>query len=93
MPWGRYLIRHKGVVEVTFDSFAMCHTRVLPGGEVVRGAQGNFPLHYSQAWQNRNAVKRKTAQGDESLRADYSARCFEPAWYEACLSCFATHPL
>ncbi len=44
MPWGRYLIRHKGVVEVTFDSCAMCHTRLLPGGEVVRGAQGNFLL-------------------------------------------------
>jgi len=68
---GRYLIRQKGVVEVTFDACAMCHTRVLPGGEVVRGAQGNYPLHYSQAWQNKNTVKRNTAQGNESLRADY----------------------
>lgn len=58
MPFARYLIRQKGVVEVTFDGCAMCHSRVLPGGEVVRGAQGNYPLHYSQPWQNKNALLR-----------------------------------
>jgi hypothetical protein len=71
MPYGRYLIRRKGVVDVTFDGCGMCHTRVLPGGEVVRGAQGNFPFQHSQAYQNRNAVKRNTGQSDKSLRADY----------------------
>ena len=71
LPYFRYLIRKKGVLEVTFDSCAMCHTRVLPGGEVVRGAQGNFPFQPSQAWQNKILVKRNTAQSDEDLRADY----------------------
>jgi hypothetical protein len=42
MPYGRYLIRQKGVVEVTFDACAMCHTRVLPGGDVVRGGKETF---------------------------------------------------
>ena len=71
MPYGRYLIRKKGVVEVTFDACAMCHTRVLPDGRIIRGAQGNFPLQHSEAYQNRKAVQLHTAQGDDALRADY----------------------
>ena len=44
MPFARYVIRRQGQVEVGNLSCAMCHTRVLPGGVVVAGAQGNFPL-------------------------------------------------
>lgn len=47
MPFARYVIRRQGQVEVGNLSCAMCHTRVLPGGEVVAGAQGNFPLDAS----------------------------------------------
>jgi hypothetical protein len=71
LPYARYLIRKKGMIEVTFDGCAMCHTRVLPEGRVIRGAQGNFPFQHSEAYQNRKAMQLHTAQGDDSLRADY----------------------
>jgi hypothetical protein len=45
MPFLRYFVRKKGVVEVGTGSCASCHTRVLPDGSVVDGAQGNFPFH------------------------------------------------
>ena len=44
LPWFRYVVREKGKVEVGTLSCAMCHTRVVPGGTVVKGAQGNFPF-------------------------------------------------
>lgn len=44
MPFYRYVIRRKGEVEVGAFSCAMCHTRVMPDGMVIKGAQGNFPF-------------------------------------------------
>lgn len=44
MPFYRYVIRQKGQVEVGAFSCAMCHTRVMPDGTMIKGAQGNFPF-------------------------------------------------
>lgn len=44
VPFASYVIRKKGQVELGTLSCAMCHTRVLPDGAVVKGAQGNFPF-------------------------------------------------
>jgi len=44
LPYFRYVIREKGKVELGTVSCAMCHTRVMPDGTVIKGAQGNFPL-------------------------------------------------
>lgn len=44
MPFARYVIRKQGVVEVGSLACAMCHTRVMPDGTVLKGAQGNFPF-------------------------------------------------
>ncbi len=44
LPYYRYAIRKKGVVEVNLDSCNECHTRVLDDGTIVRGAQGNVPF-------------------------------------------------
>ncbi len=44
LPYYRYVIREKGKVEVTQDSCASCHTRVMPDGKVIPGAQGNVPF-------------------------------------------------
>ncbi len=41
MPLYRYVIRKRGQVEVTMDSCATCHTRVLPDGTAIQGAQGS----------------------------------------------------
>jgi hypothetical protein len=44
LPWFRYVVREKGKVEMGTLSCAMCHTRLMPDGAVVKGAQGNFPF-------------------------------------------------
>ena len=43
MPFSRYVIRKKGVVEVGSGSCVMCHARVMADGTLLKGAQGNFP--------------------------------------------------
>ena len=44
MPFSRYVIRKKGVVEVGSGGCLMCHARVMPDGTLLKGAQGNFPV-------------------------------------------------
>jgi hypothetical protein len=44
LPGYRYVIRTKGQVEVGSLSCASCHTRLMPDGTVIKGAQGNFPF-------------------------------------------------
>jgi hypothetical protein len=44
LPYFHYVIREKGKVELGTLSCAMCHTRVMPDGTVVKGAQGNLPF-------------------------------------------------
>src|SRR6185503_5387268 len=44
MPFSRYVVRKKGVVEVGSGGCLMCHARVLPDGTLLKGAQGNFPV-------------------------------------------------
>ncbi len=43
-PFVQYVIRKKGVVEFGAASCADCHTRVMPDGSIVIGAQGNRPV-------------------------------------------------
>jgi hypothetical protein len=42
MPFLRYFVRKKGMIEVGTTSCASCHTRVLPDGSVVNGTQATF---------------------------------------------------
>ncbi|HZO52418.1 MAG TPA: hypothetical protein VFB63_06870 [Bryobacteraceae bacterium] len=44
VPFYRYVITKKGTIEIGVFSCAMCHTRVMPDGSIVKGAQGNFPF-------------------------------------------------
>jgi hypothetical protein len=44
LPYFRYVVREKGKVELGTISCAMCHTRVMPDGTAIKGAQGNFPF-------------------------------------------------
>jgi hypothetical protein len=41
LPHFRYFIRRKGEVAVALPNCAGCHSRVLPDGKVIYGAQGN----------------------------------------------------
>jgi len=42
LPFVAYVIREKGKVELRALGCAMCHTRVMPDGTILKGAQGNF---------------------------------------------------
>jgi Di-haem oxidoreductase, putative peroxidase len=53
VPFFRYVVRKKGVVEVGQSSCGQCHIRVLPDGGVLKGAQGNFNLNRAVSYQNR----------------------------------------
>lgn len=44
LPFVRYVVRQKGKVELGVLACAMCHTRVLPNGLVLKGGPGNFPF-------------------------------------------------
>jgi hypothetical protein len=46
VPGNRYIIRKKGVLEVGINACMGCHTRVMPDGSYLPGAQGvvDFPL-------------------------------------------------
>jgi len=48
--FGSYVIRELGKVELGQVSCGMCHTRVLPDGSVIKGAQGNLPFDRSIAF-------------------------------------------
>jgi hypothetical protein len=44
VPGYYYVVRKKGEVELGVFSCATCHSRVLPDGTLIMGAQGNFPV-------------------------------------------------
>lgn len=44
VPFYRYLVMEKGQVRIGILGCGMCHTRVMPDGSVLKGAQGSFPF-------------------------------------------------
>ena len=61
VPFYRYVIRKKGTVEVNLDSCAECHSRLMPDGTVLKGAQGNVPFGKIWAYRlsNDKAINQK----------------------------------
>ena len=49
VPGHYYVVRQKGHVELGGFSCATCHSRVLPDGTLVLGAQGSFPVEAAYA--------------------------------------------
>jgi hypothetical protein len=49
MPFARWVIRERGRPQVGNLACSMCHTRVMPDGTALAGAQGNFPFDRSFA--------------------------------------------
>ena len=78
-PNMRYVVREKGKVEVGILSCAMCHTRVMPDGSKIKGAQGNFPDDRAFGYESRLAAaeakdKIKALRGvRDSMRRAYAA--------------------
>lgn len=67
MPFARYVVRKQGVVEVGSLACAMCHTRVMPDGTALQGAQGNFPFDRALAYRLRANV---VAAGNEAAAVE-----------------------
>jgi Di-haem oxidoreductase, putative peroxidase len=44
LPIVRYVIRQKGIVAVETLACGNCHTRLMPDGSVLKGAQGNYAI-------------------------------------------------
>ena len=50
IPGWRYVVRKKGLVEAGTASCSACHSRVMPDGSLLNGAQSNFPKERDYAW-------------------------------------------
>jgi hypothetical protein len=61
IPFHRYVVREKGKVELGILSCAECHTRVMPDGQIIKGAQGNPPF-------DRQFAREIRDNGDELAR-------------------------
>lgn len=70
VPGNRYIIRKKGVLEVGINSCAGCHTRVMPDGSYLAGAQGVVDFRNSEA----------DIQRMRDLKPEAVARRQERAW-------------
>jgi hypothetical protein len=55
IPWMRYVIRRAGKVELGVLSCGFCHTRVLPDGSALKGAQSNFSFDKALAFGARHS--------------------------------------
>jgi hypothetical protein len=67
LPYLHYVIREKGKVEIGDLSCALCHTRVMPDGSVIKGAQGNFPFIRALGLRFKNAPDEVVRKVGESL--------------------------
>lgn len=53
LPVFSYVIRKKGEIELGQIACGTCHSRVMPDGTVLKGAQGNFPFDHAIAFELR----------------------------------------
>ena len=85
-PNMRYVVRQKGTVEVGILSCAMCHTRVMPDGSTIKGAQGNFPDDRTFGYESRLEATQAKDKKDKDealgrLRA-FMRRSYAAPWLE-----------
>ena len=72
LPSFQYIVQRKGVVELGNTSCAFCHTRVMPDGTILKGAQGNFPVQRAVAFRWRAGAA--AAPDKEAYLAQLRAR-------------------
>jgi hypothetical protein len=79
LPYVRYVIRKKG--EVVLGDFAcgFCHTRVMADGNVLKGAQGNFPFEKSKAW----GFQRPSTNTDQLAKKEAALRQLDRGLFAA----------
>ncbi|HET6267668.1 MAG TPA: hypothetical protein VFG11_08125 [Acidobacteriota bacterium] len=80
-PNFRYVVREKGKVELGILSCAHCHTRVMPDGTTLLGAQGNFPDDRAFGYETGlEAKKSEHAEKDLSDMRDFMRRNYAAPW-------------
>jgi len=79
VPAYRYFVRKKGDVVVSAARCAFCHTRVLPNGDVVVGAQGNMPATFIQGFVLQRALSNGAAPPGQDQRTA-AFRDFSVPW-------------
>ena len=79
MPFARYVIKEKGVIEVGDISCAECHVRVMRDGTVIKGAQGNFPFDRADSF----AVRRAASKAASAEKFAEQYRLFARGIYAA----------
>ena len=76
-PFYSYVVDEKSKIKIGVFSCAMCHTRVMPDGSIIKGAQGNFPLDRIDGFDAENALKslpkEKLKKFNEGMRAGRNA--------------------
>ena len=77
MRLASYVIRQKGVVEVVSGGCATCHTRLMPDGSILKGAQGNISAPHMFA----NRVRTDAGGGKEENQALAGFRTFLKGFY------------
>ena len=83
LPNMRYVVREKGKVELGTLSCAMCHSRVMPDGSVIKGAQGNYPDDHAFGYE----IRQDAAQAkdkDELLKdiRKFMRRSYAAPWLD-----------
>src|SRR5580704_12387239 len=79
VPFVRYVIRKKSEVELGNFACGFCHSRVMPDGGVLEGAQGNFPFEKSKAWY----FGKRLANPDDAGKAEADLRHLDHSLYAA----------
>jgi hypothetical protein len=69
LPNMRWVVREKGKVELGYAACAHCHTRVMPDGTVIKGAQGNFPDDRTFGYQER--IEEAKSKDTDSVLKDF----------------------
>lgn len=78
LPFVRYVVRRKGQIELGTLSCAMCHTRVMADGAIIKGAQGNFPFDRAVAFSIRAGLAGSEEQVRETARASFDTPWLKP---------------
>lgn len=83
LPFVHYLIRKPGRVELGTFSCGMCHTRVMPDGSTIVGAQGNYPLDRIQAGEKKRLAEAAENKEEHMAKVYANARVpFAVPWIE-----------
>jgi hypothetical protein len=80
-PNMRWVVREKGKLELGILSCAHCHTRVMPDGSVIKGAQGNFPDDRSFGYETR--IEARDAKDKAKVLTDlrsFMRRSYAAPW-------------